>query len=260
MAEAAQGRRIAVLMDEFDLVESAIERGGISPGAAAALRSALEHRPEFVFVLARADWPEYSPCAAVRTLCNMAARRRLGPLTAEATRRLIEAPVAGRIDYPSEIVEQILDLTGGFPFLVQALCHETVGLLNEWQSTEVDEDVLERATLRCVAVRLGDHAHDLFGGVASHFQRLLLAYVAEQLPTSGWLPRFQVEEMLKQHSISWEADLGPAIRDLRYRGLLRTDRDELADCQMDIGFGLLRRWLRSHTDVAALRHQVRFDA
>ena len=67
----------------------------------------------------------------------------LKPLNPEETQELIRGPVAALgYTYAPNIVNRIIALSGGLPYLCQALCYEAFSYTLKSRKSIIDEDVL----------------------------------------------------------------------------------------------------------------------
>jgi hypothetical protein len=150
--ERALGDRTALLaLDEFEALARArrhrgrpadrTSRGGRSPrreggvrgfdleAVLKMLRHVIQHHPRIRVLLAASHSLQELELWA-DNLINVKVVR-IGHLSADAARQLVEAPIPGfLLKYESDATERVLDLTHGHPFLLQALCAEIVALKN----------------------------------------------------------------------------------------------------------------------------------
>ncbi len=128
---ALKGKLTLLLLDEFEVLAAALNRGRFDEEAVLGmLRHLIQHRPRFKVLLSGShtldefqQWSGY--------LINVQVIH-IGYLREEETRQLITHPVRDfALRYEPLAVERVLALTRGHPFLVQLLCAEIVALKNE---------------------------------------------------------------------------------------------------------------------------------
>ncbi|MCB0179072.1 MAG: ATP-binding protein [Anaerolineae bacterium] len=120
-----------VTLDEFEALESAIDRGRLDgPDLLSMLRHLIQHRPKFKILLTSSQTQdEFQRWASY--LINVQVVH-ISYLTEREARQLIECPVNDfPLRYEPEASQRVLSLTRGHPFLVQLLCDEIVALKNE---------------------------------------------------------------------------------------------------------------------------------
>ncbi len=120
-----------VTLDEFEALESAIDRGNLDGETLwGMMRYIIQHRPRFKILLTSSQtleefqrWSSY--------LINVQVVH-ISYLNEDETLQLIERPVRNfPLRYQPEASQRVLELTRGHPFLVQLLCSEIVALKNE---------------------------------------------------------------------------------------------------------------------------------
>ncbi|MCB0225600.1 MAG: ATP-binding protein, partial [Anaerolineae bacterium] len=124
-----------VTLDEFEALESAIDRGRLDgPDLLSMLRHLIQHRPKFKILLTSSQTQdEFQRWASY--LINVQVVH-ISYLTEREARQLIECPVNDfPLRYEPEASQRVLSLTRGHPFLVQLLCDEIVALKNEQDPT-----------------------------------------------------------------------------------------------------------------------------
>ncbi|MCB0164066.1 MAG: ATP-binding protein [Anaerolineae bacterium] len=135
--EVALGDHTAlVTLDEFEALESAIDRGRLDgPDLLSMLRHLIQHRPKFKILLTSSQTQdEFQRWASY--LINVQVVH-ISYLTESEARQLIEHPVNDfPLRYEPEASQRVLNLTRGHPFLVQLLCDEIVALKNDQDPTK----------------------------------------------------------------------------------------------------------------------------
>ncbi len=118
---------ILVVVDEFEQIKSGIDAGILDPDVIPFLRSQIQHRRRFAFLIS-GSFGLLDPFWGA--IVNLTARYELGMLDYDETVCLISEPIAGRLSYEKEAVETIWRQTAGHPYLVQTICHRLVSLAN----------------------------------------------------------------------------------------------------------------------------------
>ncbi|MGH7463134.1 MAG: AAA family ATPase, partial [Longimicrobiales bacterium] len=135
VVEQALGQHTVLLMlDEFEVLGGALAEGRFDETAVLGmLRHLIQHRPRFKVLLAGSHTPDELQRLAAY-LINVQVVQ-LGYLKVPEVRQLVERPVEGfALRYEPDASQRVIDLSRGYPFLVQLLCAEIVALKNEQSS------------------------------------------------------------------------------------------------------------------------------
>lgn len=131
LSNISDSKRIILIFDEFDKVESKIKEGFFSPGFLTFFRAFLQHNTRVSAVvggnfdfdkLNSSEWQEFF------TIFNP---KVIGALDENSATALIRRPVKDSVVYDSYALKKILDFSGRNPFYIQLLCHTLVNYLNE---------------------------------------------------------------------------------------------------------------------------------
>lgn len=115
------GKRILLVLDEFEALLVSQEKGVLSDRFFQALRSWAQRQPFALIIIGSLalpprlgkNFPQFS---------NVFLTDPLGPLQADAARQLIIRPAQGILEYEHEVIEQTLALTGGHPYYIHLVC------------------------------------------------------------------------------------------------------------------------------------------
>ncbi len=114
-------RRLALLLDEFDVFEEA------PPDSAAAklfptFKSVLRRESRFQIVAVVGRQP--GDLSNLLQIFRNAPHREIGHLDPQSARELIVRPSEGLLTFDEDALRAILDLTAGHPYFAQLVCHE----------------------------------------------------------------------------------------------------------------------------------------
>lgn len=217
VAERLGDRRAVLLLDEFEQLDQAFQRGRLQQAEILGmLRHLIQHRPKLRVLLAGSHtleelraWAGY--LINVQTV-------HLGCLEDEEARRLIERPASGfALEYDDEATERVLTLTGRHPYLVQLLCdrvvaHKNAGALPaRRRATAADVEAAAAEALEHGAFFFADIEHNQLDEPA---RRLLRA-----LARRGAGARAAEDDCRR----ALGQDPRPALRQLCLRELLRVE-------------------------------------
>ena len=131
------------LFDEYEILESKIDRGELSRMVIPYLAGLLERKGRISFIFTGSRNLEERSTFHWRLMMGKSLYRKISYLTAPDAERLIRFPVQGLVDYDPAAVSMIYRLTSGQPFYTQVICQNLVDHLNELkQRTIGPKDVL----------------------------------------------------------------------------------------------------------------------
>jgi hypothetical protein len=131
--------RFIVTVDEFELIEEAIEEGQLEPHLLAFWRGLIQTYPWFVMAFAGLHTLQEMTRDYWHPLYGSVIGIPVSFLCREAARRLITQPTPEfSLDYDREAIESIVALTNGQPYLVQLIGH---GLVTRFNRQAFEEDV-----------------------------------------------------------------------------------------------------------------------
>ncbi len=190
--EALNGRKLVLLMDEFSRLTDAYLQGELE-GAIFDRWRGMMHTTQrlgigYVVVMQQQTCDtlvqhlQQTPNDPSWRLMDVGQRIQLRPLEGEDVRRLIEWPMRTHLDYTTETVDAIADLTGGSPFLIQAFCHNLVMHMAHQGRQQILPDDVERVRLDFMQPQDHTFAHmtEMLRGISNHVAAALarLAHTA----------------------------------------------------------------------------------
>jgi hypothetical protein len=229
---AAHGRRLILLLDEFEELERRVRDQRLDRAAVGLLRFVMQHEPEITLLLSGSTAPEELGPDLWPNLLNAALHHRLGPLDLDAARQLVIAPLEPNLRYQPEALSQVLALTDGHPYFIHVMCSTLVIRANRHGSrlvTREDVDVATAEAIELAAPHLVSLWHD-----SSDDERRLLRALADDEPRP-----------VAASELAGRAGLGAnraarALRRLARRGLFATTADGWYRWRL----GLFRTWVR----------------
>lgn len=129
------GARLVLLLDEFSRAMDACRAGRLDAGFFLAWRGlimATSPRISYVIVVQQKSYDSLLDQAAAGSpdplweLFELGEQLVLRQLSEEDVHRLIEWPIRNHLEYSPEVVPYVASLTGGSPFLIQAVCSKLV--------------------------------------------------------------------------------------------------------------------------------------
>ena len=141
--EAHPAKTFLFLFDEYEILESKIDREELSRMVIPYLAGLLERKRRISFIFTGSSNLEERSTFHWRLMMGKSLYRKISYLTKADTERLIRNPVQGLVDYDAAAVSTIYRLTSGQPFYTQVICQNLVDHLNELRRRSVGpKDVL----------------------------------------------------------------------------------------------------------------------
>ncbi|MDA2934780.1 ATP-binding protein [Acidobacteria bacterium AH-259-D05] len=180
IARQTSGRRLVLLIDEYELIADKVQAGKLSAEVYHYLNSLLERYPRLSFVFTGSR--ELEPNSGWSHLLGKSFYRKITFLGRKDAEELICRPLQSKVFFRGGVVGDILRLTQGHPFYTQLFCQSMVDVANESQNNIVDQKMLREVVQRV----LENPPPQLFYQWAafSHAEKLLLSALATVLKTA----------------------------------------------------------------------------
>ncbi len=172
--------RLILMLDEFEVIDQAIQHKQLSPEILENLRHLFQHHPQLAIILTGSYRLRKLSQEYWSALFGLGIKRDIGFLSEEAARSLITEPLENEVTYADEAVQRILDLTACHPYFVQMLCHNIVTLLNEQKTRYVTRSLVEDAAEETLESADG-HLSFMFTASGPFLYQALLVYLASLL-------------------------------------------------------------------------------
>jgi len=148
VAPVLENRTLLITIDEFEKIGEAIREGKMTTALLDQIRHMIQHREELVFMFTGVQSLDALVPDAASYFISVVSIE-LGYLDHDAAEDLIRNPASeqeGRVPrYHDAAVAEILRLTHCQPFLVQAICSETVTIANNEQISLIQVEHVQRA-------------------------------------------------------------------------------------------------------------------
>jgi HEAT repeat protein/AAA+ ATPase superfamily predicted ATPase/energy-coupling factor transporter ATP-binding protein EcfA2 len=254
----AIGRRAVIILDEFDLLIEAIDRGSVSPFVFDVIRGLMQHQDGLSFIFAGA----HALTAMIKNprsiLFNTALRRKISFLERDEAERLIRDPVKNVLWYDDLAVEKILRVTAGQPYFIQYICHEIVNLARRDQKNFVTLRDVDRALLTTVQETTGIIRHSYMSLLRD--EQLALAALA-RITDDGrpFVNAEDVVETLRQDNVTVGVhDLSETMHELAGRDfVVERGGGDSAGRQYGFAMDLVRVWLEQNDEYTRLLEEQR---
>jgi hypothetical protein len=204
------GKQILLTFDEYERLEEGLRDGKLTRAVLNQIRAIVQHRERLLVLfsgshrfeeLQTVNWSDY--LINVQTL-------HLSFLTRDEARELIEHPTPEfALGYAPGVVERVLDLTHGQPYLVQALGSELVNLINRDQRKEAmlaDLDVAIERVLGMAAAYFENNWRDCNEQEQAVLRSLASQQAGDLTPAErqSALLSLSRKELVEQHGAQWQ--------------------------------------------------------
>jgi len=246
VARSAGQRRILLLIDEYELIETKVKEGKLSPEIYEYFSSLLLRYSRLSYVFTGSKTLDES--AAWSSLLAKSIFRKVSFLQRKDAESLIRTPLKNRVKFTPGIINEILRLTNGHAFYTQVLCQTLVEVLNEFQTNLVTRRALDETVHRVLENPPPQLYYQWKTFVDA--EKVVLSALATQLKKPyGYLSPDQVEKLFR--SLSGKIPNQPdatAIRmhfeNLRESSFL--DRDQT---RFRFTMDLMRLWVQSEHNI-----------
>lgn len=255
-ALAAMGeKRLLLLFDEFDLIQSGIDSGVTGSQVPENFRNLLQDYPQLAAILTGSLKIRRLRQQYWNVLFNLGQSLQLRGLEPAEAAELVSQPVQGHLAYAPEAVTEIVHLTGCQPLLIQTLCGRLFDMSADRQAVLISLEMVREAAQEQIEdsetfARLWDD----IGNPRRQALVLILEQMArDEQEVRPVLLREQAEESgLRFESLQqFKSDLD-ALKDQDV--LSSTINDQVEALAFEVP--LFAIWLRRHQDFAAVCAEV----
>lgn len=245
------GKRFAIAIDEFELIETQIEQGILEPRLLSYFLGILQTYPWLFFAFAGLHTLEEMTRNYWEPLFAKVTRISVSFLEPAAARQLITQPTPDfNLDYAEDAIDLIIQLTAGQPYLIQLICLRLVSYFNDLNfiaptsnTTNRDRDKNFRFSSKDVEAAI---QHSEFESNGSAYFRaiwdradLTQQLILQQLANED-LSLAEIQTKLQLTS----EQLHTSIENLRSHDVLSIQQDKYTYC-----VPLMRRWVEKHKSI-----------
>jgi len=246
VARQTSGRRLLLLIDEYELIADKVQAGKLSAEVYPYLNSLLERYPRLSFVFTGSG--ELEPNSGWSHLLGNSYYRKITFLGRKDAEELICRPLQSKVFFRAGVVGDILRLTQGHPFYTQLFCQSMVDVANESQNNIADRKMFREVVQRV----LENPPPQLFYQWAafSHAEKLILSALSTCLKTAkGYVSAERLDRLIRSlpEEHRQQLDLTQTrmqLEGMRQRSLL--DRDQT---RYRFSMDLLRLWIQVEHNV-----------
>jgi hypothetical protein len=254
--QAAQGRGLVLMLDEFQAIEPRLAQVDID--VYKMLRSVIQHDPNVDFILCGTMEVEDMMRRQEAVMFGSALTKRIDFLDEKDARRLITSPVQNYVSYSPDAVDLIVKVTASHPYFVQLVCGTLMRHLIERGKSKVSVNDVERILPQ--VREQGTHIREIWLTDTTELEQYVMATVGELAATrDSWCMVPQIAGRLEQEMQVARSpdDLDEAIQNLTKRGILSFRQDGTAvRFQVDV----FRQWVQANKPFGVVRREIRADA
>jgi hypothetical protein len=245
------GKRFAIAIDEFELIETQIDQGILEPRLLSYFLGILQTYPWLFFAFAGLHTLEEMTRNYWEPLFAKVTRISVSFLEPAAARQLITQPTLDfNLDYAEDAIELIIQLTAGQPYLIQLICLRLVSYFNDRNfisptSNTVNQDRDKSFRFSTEDVEAAIQHSEFESNGSAYFraiwdradlnQQLILQQLASEDLS---LPEIQTKLQLTLEQ------LHTSIENLRSHDVLSIQQDKYTYC-----VPLMRRWVEKHKSI-----------
>ncbi|MBC7812581.1 MAG: AAA family ATPase, partial [Burkholderiales bacterium] len=195
LEDALPNKRVVVMLDEFELIETKIADGKLDTDILGYFRSLIQHRSRLVFIFTGTHRLEEMSHDYWSILFNIALYRRVSFLSDTDAVALLRKPVADTLSVDDLAVEKVVNLTSGHPYFIQLIAW---ALVNECNTRQRNYATINDVNTAVQDILTTGEAHFAYiWQQASGLERLALAAVAHTLrPGKDWARPSEILETL----------------------------------------------------------------
>jgi hypothetical protein len=245
-------RHLLIMFDEFEEMESAVQRGNLDPSIFGFLRHMIQHSNNLSVIFCGTHRLEELASDYWNVLFNISLYRQIAFLEQPEALRLIQEPVAGYgMRYDDLALDKMWQVTAGHPYFLQLLCHSLVNRHNKTERSYVTVGDVNAALDDILA---SGEAHFVFLWMeATPEERLILAALSRMIPLTGHATLVQVADYLAERGVDLERRI---VSDALHRLALRHILTAAGEADPVIGeayrwrLGLLGLWVEKYRSMS----------
>ncbi|MEW6127032.1 MAG: two-component regulator propeller domain-containing protein [Acidobacteriota bacterium] len=248
-------RTLLILIDEYELMESKVDEGKLSPDFFTFLAGTMDNKERLAFIFTGSRRLEERDKKYWHDLLKSSLFRKVGFLTNNDTLRLITEPIEGKVVYGRGVIDAIYRLTAGQPFYTQVTCQNIVDYLNEHEQNWVTLADLNNVTKEIVDNPLPQMIYTW--DALSDDEKLVISLLSETL-ANGDLFATAYDLWLSVKLNQYPVNLSETTIRLTLEEMFRR---ELLDKNVSDGFrlriDLFRLWIRRSHSIWQVVKEVR---
>ncbi|MCB0166358.1 MAG: AAA family ATPase [Anaerolineae bacterium] len=258
-ARTAIGQRhLLLLLDEFEELETAVQRGNLDASVFSFLRHLIQHTDNLSMIFCGTHRLEELVADYWSVLFNLSLYRHVAYLERPQALRLIQKPVAAYgLRYDDLALNKMWRVTAGHPYFLQLLCHSLVNRHNQSQRNYVTVADVNAALEE---IFTAGKAHFIYLWMeSSPIEQLSLTALSRMMPLTGQVSPAQVADYLAKRGVNIERQaVSQALHRLALRDILQRS-DGLEPALGEVyrwQLGLLGLWVEQNKSLSRVVDEV----
>jgi HAMP domain-containing protein len=247
-------RKLLILFDEFEELESAVTRGHLDRSIFGYLRHLMQHTEKLSFIFCGTHRLEELAADYWSVLFNISLYQHVGNLTQEEGIHLIQDPVRpfGMI-YDDLALDKMWRLTSGHPYFLQLLCHSLVNLHNK---SNRNYTTIADVNSALEDILTSGEAHFIYlWNESTAAEKLALFALSRIMPLTSQMTPIQVVDYLTERGVTIaKTDIREALHRLALRDILKTDTAAGSGYRWQVG--LLGFWAEKYKSLGRVMDEV----
>lgn len=257
--QAIGSRHLLFMFDEFEELETAVQRGHLDPSIFGFLRHLVQHVEQLSVIFCGTHRLEELAADYWSVLFNISLYRHIAFLEKPAALRLVQEPVAPYgMRYDDLALDKIWQVTAGHPYFLQLLCHS---LVNHHNRTERNYLTVADVNTALDEILASGEAHFVYLWTeATPEDRLVLAAMSRMIPLSGRVTPVQVADYLNQRGVRIERRaISDALHHLTLRDILfaSSEMDPTVGETYGWRLGLLGLWVEKYKSMSRVVDEIK---
>ncbi len=252
--QALNGRRLLLILDEFDALLAANQAGTLSDRLCWTLRSWVQNQPITLMFVGVTDL-QVKIARQCPDMFNVLAVETVGGLDTDAARALIIEPVERHLSYQREVTDMVIEQVGGYPYYIHILCSKMFSEVQGGRRASITRRDFDHAQrwLTERPISQGYYAH-LFSKDDSHQRAVLAAIAARAEEGVGfWVPWPTLRRDLRHAALA--APCRAAAQTLHHMGTLE-GQIVGGEFMYRIDLPLFRRWIQHNWPLRQMLEEV----
>jgi hypothetical protein len=252
-------RHLLILLDEFEELEKAVQRGDLEASIFGFLRHLIQHTANLSMIFCGTHRLEELAADYWNVLFNISLYRHVAYLARPEAWRLIQEPVATYgLRYDDLALDKMWRVTAGHPYFLQLLCHS---LVNRHNQTERNYITVADVNVALEEILATGEAHFIYLWTESTGpERLGLIALSRMMPLTGHVTPVQVVDYLAERGVPMERRVvSEALHQLALREILSGGANP--DPTLGEGYrwqlGLLGLWVEKYKSLSRVIDEVK---
>ncbi len=242
------GRKLILLIDEFEVLEEQVVKGKLRSEIFEYLRDIVQHRQSINFLFSGTHKITEHTKWYRSVFFHIALHCRLSRLSPEGADDLIKKPVEGFLEYDPYAVKKIRQLTADQPYLIHLICRAIVDYCNDRGKTFVT--INDVNTVLREVMETSQYHFDWLWDQIKPDERMVLAAIAEGGREEGrWFSFTEIEEIYHRYDVPYKHEyILNGLKTLLDADIIEDMQSDARKTRLDshkfrIPVGLTRTWL-----------------